>query len=83
MGFMALFLSPPVSEKKTAAAVQVQSQPASPTQMEIYLRVKSAIDLTREELLQTYIDELQDIAFDENPEELEPILLKAGTSPIY
>ena len=75
---MALFLSPRVFEKKTAAAVQVQPQPASPTEMEIYMRARSVIDLTREELLQTYVDELQDIEFEENPKELEPILQKVG-----
>jgi hypothetical protein len=75
MGFMALFLSPLVSEKRTAAAVQVQPQPA---EMEIYMRARSVIDLTREELLRTYVDELQDIEFEENPKELEPILQKVG-----
>jgi hypothetical protein len=78
MGFMALFLSPLVSEKRTAAAVQVQPQPASPTELEIYMRARSVIDLTREELLQTYVDDLKDIEFTENPAELESILQKVG-----
>ncbi len=75
---MALFLSPLVSEQKTAAAVQAQPQPASSTEMEIYLRARSVIDLTREELLQTYVDDLKDVEFKESPTELESILQKVG-----
>jgi hypothetical protein len=48
------------------------------TEMEIYGRVRTVIDLTREELLQTYPDELRDLDLAEGQQELESLLQKVG-----
>jgi len=73
-----LDLSQLVSKHEKAAASPVQAQPAPPTEMEIYMRARTVIDLTREELLQAYPDELRDLELAENQQELDSLLQKVG-----
>jgi hypothetical protein len=77
---VALLPLPPVLEKENAAAVPCQMQGASPKELEIYERARSVIDLMRAELMQTYADELRDVEFAADQQELAPLLQKVGDS---
>ena len=61
-----------------AAARPGQAQPSTLNEMEIYMRARTVIGLTHEELLQTYPDDLRDLELTENQQELEPLLQKVG-----
>ncbi len=53
--------------------------PAGPlNETEIYRRARTVIDQTRGELLETYPDELRDLEFTEDQQELESLLQKVG-----
>ena len=79
VGWLALILSqPPVCGAQDIVVVPQQPKAAAPSEMEIYLRARSVVDLTREELLQTYAEELKDLEFDEDPQELESLLKRVG-----
>ncbi len=79
--FFALLLysrqgTPPTGQKPSASPVQAQT--ALPTEMDNYRRARTVIDMTREELLQTYPDELRDLELVESQQELDPLLQKVG-----
>ena len=76
-GGTAFFLPPLISERQNAAAVPFQMRP-SPKELEIYERARSVVDLTHEELLQTYADDLRDIDFTADQQEFAPLLQMVG-----
>lgn len=63
------------SQQKTLPTGQ---RPAPPTEMEIYRRARTVVDLTREELLQTYPGELLDLEWAESQQDLDSLLQKVG-----
>ncbi len=48
------------------------------TETEIYRRARTVVDMTKEELLQNYPDEVQALEFTEDQRELDPLLQKVG-----
>ena len=76
--FAALLSLLPVFERENAAAAPRQTQPATSAETEIYARARTVIDLTREELLKTYGDELRDVEFAADQQEFAPLLQKVG-----
>jgi len=70
------------SEIKSAGTLKpasvVPPQPVALTEMEIYARARTVVDLTREELLQAYSTELRNLKFEENQQELDSLLANAG-----
>jgi len=56
----------------------VPQQTVALTEMEIYARARTVVDLTREELLQAYSTELRNLEFEENQQELDSLLADAG-----
>jgi VWFA-related protein len=70
------------SETANASTVQPVSilapRPASPTEMEIYTRARTVVDMTRDELLGAYPSEFRNLEFEENQAELGTLLDKVG-----
>jgi VWFA-related protein len=73
-----LDLSQLIAKREKAAASPVKAQPAPPNEIELYMRARTAIDLSREELLQAYPDELRDLDFVESQKELDALLQQIG-----
>ena len=61
-----------------AAASPIPAEPVPLTETEIYARAQTVIDLTHEELLLAYADELRDLEFSESQQELDSLLQKVG-----
>ncbi len=73
-----LDLSRLISDHNNAVVSPVSAQPAPPTEMEIYRRARTVIDLTSEELAQAYPDEIRGLEFAGSQQELSPLLQKVG-----
>jgi len=70
------------NELESAGALKpasvVPPQQVALTEMDIYARSRTVVDLTREELLQAYSTELRNLEFEENQQELDSLLAKVG-----
>jgi VWFA-related protein len=62
--------------QKPASVIPSQAMPSS--EIEIYAKARTVVDLTREELLKAYSAELRDLEFEENQQELNSLLAKVG-----
>ena len=82
LSFPLLVAIPPhVSMPFAAFAVNTVSAPSQalpPAEMEIYRCARTVIDMTNEELLQTYSDEVRGLEFAEDQQELNSLLQRVG-----
>ncbi len=71
-------VSAPPSGQKPEQGARVPGAADAISEVQIYSRARSLIDMTREELQLTYPSETQDLEFDENSDVLNTLLEKVG-----